>query len=346
ALAPQRWRRGEKGIGAAVGLALAGTLAWGLYGYVLPVVFGWVGQVLGAATAAAIAIALFCLLPVFTKGVKRLARALHKALIRYDPFAELAAQKEKMIASRSLFKTAKARIKAIQVGMEREAAQTENEARAYRDKVQALQAHAQTTRHRMRQLEGQLGEGAADNDAYVALQTDLMKTLGEGQRLGSLLDQSTALVGKYGSRASVVGKLDRKLSLVEAALDVKISDFTASIAMLQKEYAFAEAARQATQTARSALRFAEGWELTYALDVVTGTIERDLAVTRENLLDLQQLTNQYAPDNDELYARLESLANGLRAGTPAAAGPGKSAHPAGPLSARDPFAAGFGDIFN
>ncbi len=182
ALAPGRWRRGEKGIGAAIGLVLGGTLAWGLYGYVLPVVFGWAGQALGTATAAALAIALFFLLPVFAKAVKRLSRALHKALIRYDPFGELEAQKEKMIASRSLFKAAKAQIKAIQLGMEREAVKTKNEARTYREKVQVLQAHAQNTRHHMRQPEGQLGEGAADTDAYVDLQTNLMKTLGEGQR--------------------------------------------------------------------------------------------------------------------------------------------------------------------
>ena len=77
-LNPKNWRKGEKGIGIIVGLVLLGTAAWGLYKFILPIVFTWVGQALGAIAAAVLVIAFFIMLPVFIKGLKKLARALHK----------------------------------------------------------------------------------------------------------------------------------------------------------------------------------------------------------------------------------------------------------------------------
>src|SRR5215218_10200869 len=112
-LNPQNWRKGEKGIGVIVGLILLGTIAWGLYKYVLPIVFTWVGQVLGAIAAAVLVIAFFILLPVIMKALRRLSRSLHKLLIKHDPFGELEEQKEKMVQNRVHFKQAKANIKAI-----------------------------------------------------------------------------------------------------------------------------------------------------------------------------------------------------------------------------------------
>jgi len=126
---PQNWRKGEKGIGTVVGLVLVGTVAWGLYSYILPIVFTWVGQVLGAIAVAVLVIAFFILLPVIIKGLKKLARSLHKLLIRYDPFGELEEQKEKMVQNRAQFKQAKAKIKAIKSNMESESIKAEKEAK-------------------------------------------------------------------------------------------------------------------------------------------------------------------------------------------------------------------------
>jgi hypothetical protein len=43
----------------------------------------------------------------------------------------------------------------------------------------------------------------------------MMKTLSEAQRISHMLNQSTGLVRKYGSRRAVNGKLDRKLNMVD-----------------------------------------------------------------------------------------------------------------------------------
>jgi hypothetical protein len=344
---PKNWRKGEKGIASVIALVLLGTIAWGLYKFILPIVFTWVGQVLGAIAAAVLVIAFFIMLPVIIKALKKLARTFHKMLIKYDPFGELEEQKEKMVQNRVRFKEAKAKIKAIKSNMENESLKAEKEAKDYQDKVLVLQSKAEGTKSKMQEMESRMGQAAKDSDEYVDLQTNIMKTLSEAQRVSHMLNQSTGLVRKYGSRAHVIGKLDRKLNMVDTAMEIKIADFEVSIDMLKKEYAFAQAARDATEQAKSAMLFTKGWELEYALDVVTNTIEIDLATTKENLLDLDTLTSQYSMDSDELYSKLDKLADQIKTDNYAVPESKKYSNPNYKLSQEDKIESkGFGDIFN
>lgn len=197
-------------------------------------------------------------------------------------------------------------------------------------------------------MEQEKGEAAAkETDAYVELQTTLMKTLSEAQRISHMLNQSTSLIRKYGSRAHVIGKMQRKLNLVDTAMEIKIADFEVSIDMLKKEYTFAQAARQATEEAKSAMLFTKGWELDYALDVVTSTIEMDLATTRENLADIDMLTANYSQDSDELYTKLEKLADQIKTDSYALPEASKYNNPNYKLTDQDKLEIdGFGNIFN
>lgn len=345
-LNPQTYRKGEKGISAVVGLVLLGTAAWGLYRFILPVVFTWVGQVLGAIAVAVLVIAFFILLPVIIKAIKKLARSLHKLLIRYDPFGELEEQKQKMVENRSKFKQAKAKIKAIKSNMESESLKSEKEAKQYQDTVVNMQVKAESLKNQMTSLEAK-NPAAKETDEYVEYQTGLMKTLSEAQRVSHMLNQSTELVRKYGSRAHVIGKLDRKLNMVDTAMEIKIADFDVSIDMLKKEFAFAQAAREATEQAKSAMLFTKSWELEYALDVVTSTISIDLANTKENLIDLDSLTSQYSVDSDELYTKLDKLADQIKTNAYAVPEAQKYTNPNYKLTGQDKLdSGGFGDIFN
>ena len=344
---PQNWRKGEKGIAAIAGLVILGTIAWGLYTYILPIVFTWIGKTLGAISVAVLVIGFFILLPVIIKGFKKLARHLHKLMIKHDPFGELEEQKEKMIENRSRFKQAKAKIKAIKSNMESESAKAEKEAKDYQDTVVTMQSKAETLKNKMTVLESANGAAAKETDEYSELQTGLMKTLSEAQRVSHMLNQSTALVRKYGSRAHVIGKLDRKLNMVDTAMEIKIADFDVSIGMLKKEYAFAAAAREATEQAKSAMLFTKSWELEYALDVVANTISLDLANTKENLLDLDSLTSQYSVDSDELYTRLDKLADQIKTNNYMIPESQKYNNPNYKLTGQDKLeSGGFGDIFN
>jgi hypothetical protein len=130
-------------------------------------------------------------------------------------------------------------------------------------------------------------------------------------------------------------------------MEIKIADFEVSIDMLKKEYAFAQAARDATEQAKSAMLFTKGWELEYALDVVTNTIELDLATTKENLLDLDTLTSQYSMDSDELYSKLDKLADQIKTDNYSIPESKKYSNPNYKLSQEDKMESkGFGDIFN
>jgi hypothetical protein len=346
-LSPQNWRKGEKSIATIAGVVLLGTIAWGLYSFILPVVFTWIGKTLGAIAVAVLVIGFFILLPVIIKGFKKLARALHKLLIKYDPFGELEEQKQKMIVNRENFKRAKAQIKAIKSNMESESIKAEKEAKEYQETVVTMQSKAESLKNRMTALDATKGAAAKETDEYVELQTGLMKTLSEAQRVSHMLNQSTSLVRKYGSRAHVIGKLDRKLNMVDTAMEIKIADFDVSIGMLKKEYAFAQAAREATEQAKSAMLFTKSWELEYALDVVTNTISMDLATTKENLLDLDSLTSQYSLDSDELYSKLDKLADQIKTNTYAVPDSQKYNNPNYKLTGQDKMdSGGFGDIFN
>lgn len=344
---PKNWRKGEKGIGTVIGLALMAGAGWGIFKYVLPIVFTMIGQVLGAISAAVLVIAFFIFLPVIFKGLKRLARSFHKLIIRYDPFGELEEQKQKMILNRQHFKQAKAKIRAIKTSMEAESAKSGKDAEDSQQKVILLQQRAEKMRSKMLELEQAQGEAAKETDDYVELQTGLMKTLSEAQRTSHMLNQSTELVRKYGTRAHTIGKLDRKLGLVETAVDIKIADFQVSIDMLKKEYAFAQAAKNATDQAKSAMLFTKDWELDYALDVVTSTIAMDLASTRENLLDIDTLTSEYSLDSDELYTKLEKLTNQIKTDSFVLPEARKYSNPNYKLTDKDKAEnPGFGDIFN
>lgn len=346
-LNPQNWRKGEKGIASIAGLIIFGTIAWGLYQFILPVVFTWVGKTLGAIAVAVLVIGFFILLPVIIKGFKKLARALHKMLIRYDPFGELAEQKEKMVENRNRFKQAKVKIKAIKSNMEAESLKAEKEAKEYQETVVTMQSKAESLKNKMTLLDATKGAAAKETDEYVDLQTNLMRTLSEAQRVSHMLNQSTSLVRKYGSRAYVIGKLDRKLNMVDTAMEIKIADFDVSIDMLKKEYAFAQASREATEQAKSAMGFTKSWELEYALDVVTNTISMDIASTKENLIDLDSLTSQYSLDSDELYSKLDKLADQIKTNSYDTPDSQKYNNPNYKLTGEDKLeSGGFGDIFN
>ncbi|HMK07075.1 MAG TPA: hypothetical protein VK476_06060, partial [Flavobacterium sp.] len=138
----------------------------------------------------------------------------------------------------------------------------------------------------------------------------------------------------------------RKLTLAGTAIDIKIADFDATVKMLQKEYEFAKNAKAATESAKSAMMFTKDWELEYALEVVTSTIAQDIARTSENLIDIDALTSKYSVDNDELYARLDSLADEIKTGENTIPDSNKYSSPNYKLSKDDKLNnGGFGDIF-
>lgn len=344
---PKTWRKGEKGLSTFLGLAALGGLGYLSWVYILPPLFRALGQAIAIGGVAVLSIFFIMMLPVILKGLRFATRKIHRALIQHNPFGELEEQKIKMLKNKKTFIEAKTKIKALKSNMEAESIRSEKEAEEYQKAILTLQRQAEKLRDNMQNMVNQKGNEAKDTDEYVEYQSELAKKLSESQRISNLLEQSKSFVQKYGSRAHVMGKLDRKLTLAGAAIDIKISDFEATIEMLRKEYEFAQNAKAATDGAKSAMLFTKDWELDYALDVISTTIANDIAKTQENLLDLDTLTSKYSLDSDELYSQLDTLADRIKTGKDVIPDAQKYQNPNYKMTPDDKKSSGgFGELFN
>lgn len=309
------FRKGEKGIfwflklGALIG---AGYLTWI---YVLPPIFQAIGQFLAVAATGVLIVAGLIFAPVVVKGLRKLARGLHKMIIRYDPFGQFAVERQKMVQNQATFRVAKGGVGQIEQEMQLDSKKAEEDAKAGQVRIIQLQTKATKIKAAMDAILQAKGavEGKMDDD-YVNLSAELQTTLAEATRVNNLMTQAKDLVQRYGSRAIIMKKLRQKLTMVEAAMQIKLSDFDATVEMLKKDYEFGQKANAATTAAKSALGFSKSWEFDYALDVVQSTISNDIAITAGNLKDIETLTTNYNLDSDELFANLNMIADKIKVG--------------------------------
>lgn len=346
ALKTDALKKGEKSLFWVIALGLLGIGGYLVWTYIIPPLFTMLGQVIALSATGIFLVFLVIMFPVIMKALRFAAKNLHKALIHSNPFNELEEQKQKMIKNREVFKNTKAKLKGLKNEMEMEAGKSEKEAKDFQEQVLSLQRQSEKLKSAMDEMVKQHGVGAKDTDEYVALQSELAKKLSDSQRVSNQYEQSKTFIQKYGVRANVLGKMDRKLTLAGTAIDIKIADFDTTITMLRKEYEFARNAKAATESAKNAMMFTKDWELEYALEVVTTTIAQDIARTSENLIDIDSLTSQYSVDSDELYTRLDSLADKIKTGDNTIPDSTKYSSPNYKMSKEDKQnAGGFGDIF-
>ena len=346
ALDTKTLKKGERSLFWILALGLLGVGGYLTWTYIIPPLFTMLGQAIALSATGVFLIFLVMLFPVIMKGLRFATKNIHKALIHTNPFNELEEQKEKMIKNRLVFKNTKAKLKGLKNEMEIEATKSQKEAAAFQEEVLSLQRQAERLKTSMDEMVRIHGLPAKDTDEYVALQSDLARKLSDSQRISHQYEQSKSFIQKYGVRANVLGKMDRKLTLAGTAIDIKIADFDATITMLRKEYEFAKNAKEATESAKSAMMFTQDWELEYALEVVTSTIALDIAKTSENLIDIDALTSKYSVDNDELYSRLDLLADKIKTGDNTIPDSSKYTSPNYKLTSEDKSSSGgFGDIF-
>lgn len=346
ALSSNKLKKGQKGIFWLLAMGLFGVGGYLVWTYIIPPLFTMLGQVIALSATAIFLIFLVMMFPVILKSLRFATKNIHKALIQNNPFNELEEQKLKMIKNRDVFKNTKTKLKGLKNEMEIEASKAEKEAKAFQEEVLSLQRQSEKLKSSMDEMVKIHGISAKDTDEYVALQSELARKLSDSQRITNQYEQSKSFIQKYGVRANVLGKMDRKLTLAGTAIDIKIADFDVTITMLKKEYTFAKNARAATESAKSAMLFTKDWELDYALDVVTSTIAQDIARTSENLLDIDTLTSKYSVDSDELYSRLDLLADKIKTGENTIPDSTKYSNQNYKMTKEDKQeSGGFGDIF-
>jgi hypothetical protein len=339
-------KKGEKTLFWALAASVLGVGGYLTWTYIIPPLFTMLGQAIAISATGVFLVFLVMMYPVIMKGLRFMTKNIHKALINSNPFNELEEQKQKMIKNREVFKATKAKLKGLKTEMEIEGSKSEKEAKTFQEDILSLQRQSEKLKSAMDEMVKLNGIAAKDTDEYVTLQSELARKLSDSQRISNQYEQSKNFTQKYGVRANVLGKMDRKLTLAGTAIDIKIADFDTTIVMLRKEYEFAKNAKQATESAKSAMMFTQSWELDYALEVVTSTIAQDIARTSENLLDIDTLTSKYSVDNDELYSRLDSLADKIKTGDSTIPDSTKYSSPNYKMTKDDKLnAGGFGDIF-
>lgn len=342
----ETFRKGEKNLFWFLKLAIFGAIAWATWTYVLPPVFQAIGQMLAVAATGVMIVALIIMAPVILKGIRALTRAMHKALIKYDPFAQLEVERQKMLQNQVTFRVAKGNISQLKQEMEIEAKKSEEEANNGQTRILTLQGKAEKIKHEMDAMVQKMGVDAKSEDDYVNKASELQKLLAESQRVSNKINQSKDFVQKYGSRASIMKKMGQKLTMVETVMDIKIQDFDATVEMLKKDYEFGQKSNAATTAAKSAMGFTKGWEFDYALEVVTSTIAADIAITSGNLKDIETLTSNYSLDSDELYANLNAVADKIKVGGDVVPSAKQYSNPEYQLTSDDQLkSGGFQDLF-
>lgn len=340
------FRKGEKNLLWFLKLATFGALGYVTWVYVLPPVFQAIGQMLALVATGVMIVFTILMAPVIFKGLRLLTRAIHKTLIKYDPFAQLEVEKQKMLANQTAFRISKGTIVKLRDDMEIEAENAEKDATSGQTDIIRLQGKAEKVKVTMDAMVKKGGVAAKGEDEYVTSASELQKILADAQRISNKLNQSKDFVQKYGSRHAIMKKMNQKLMMVETAMEIKISDFDATIDMLKKDYQFGQKTNQATSAAKSAMLFSKGWEFDYAMEVVTSTIAADIAITSGNLRDIDAMTSQFSMDSDELYDNLNKIADKIKVGGDVIPTAKQYSNPEYKLTQADKVKAnGFGEYF-
>jgi hypothetical protein len=340
------FRKGEKGMFYFIKLAALGAVLYFSWVYVLPPVFQAIGQFMAIASTLILIVLAVIMMPVIIKALRRFTRFTHKMVIKHDPFGELEDQKSKMQANKKKFQMSKGKINNLKHEMEVGADESEKKAKLLETKIVSEQAKASKLKSQMEEMVKSQGPSGKGTDLYVDLHSKFLTIVASASRRGHELQQEKDFVQKYGTRAAIMKRFSQKLRMVETSMDIKILDFDTTIVILKKDYALAQSMRSATDSVRETMTFADGWEVEYALDVVTTTIAQDIARTAGNLQDIDSLTANYSMDSEELYAGLDALANDIKVGKdPVASAKSYSSPDYIPTHDDKMKSGGFGEVF-
>jgi hypothetical protein len=342
-----KWRKGEKPIGAFIALIVLAVVAYGTVKWIIPAVFIALSQVIAVIVSVLAVILLILLLPVIFKLFRRIVRWFHKAIIRWNPFDELEEQKQKMWETHDLFLKHKSKIKQLRTDFEQMSNETQKVAEKSREEVQRQTKKAGEIKELMDNMIAEKGNEIKETDEYVELQQQFINATSAGTRTHTTLEKNIEWTKKYAARSNIFANLDRKLAIGATLLENKIKDFEESINIMKKDWEMAAASRGATAILKEILGpGGQNWKLEYAVEFVAGRISEDLAMTAQNLEDLERNTAEFNFDSDEAYDKLLAIGNKLDAGQIEIPNPNRIANPNHKLTREEKNAAGpIGDIF-
>lgn len=307
-----KWRKGEKPIGALVGLAGIGVLGWGLFKFVLPALFA----AIGAWIAVVAPVLLTILLLMSWKGIYRIfrsiSRAIHRSAIRWKPFDEIADQIQKQWDAFQSFLSNKAVIKKLRGNFEEMSKSESKDAEAAKAEFNDNKKKADRVK---KEMDAMLAKdvNAKETDDYTDLETQLMNASSAATRANQTLEKSTEWAVKYAARSNIFAKLDRKLAIAAARMENLIKDFEKQVELWKKDAEGAASSRATTGILRKMFGKQMDPDLEFAIECVTGKIAEDYAVAAQNIEDLNRLTADFDFNSDDAYAKLDAIANKINA---------------------------------
>lgn len=291
-------------------IAVGGYFTWI---YVLPPIFEALGEMLSIAIVIASLTAMVVLFPRLIQGLKILSKHLQKILMSIDPFEELEVQRQKLHDSKSLLVQSRSKIETLENEMMKKSVEFKESSDKIQTDILRLKDRADKTNSKIEEIK-KTDKDFSSNDQYIHYKVLLDRELNEANRKSMELNQSNDYIEKYGTRSIVMKKVRQKLFMAEAASDNKLADFDLTVKMLKHDYDFARSAKEGTNAAKKALMIDKAWELEFAMDTITNTIANDIAITTANISDISKLTADYDLNSDELYTRLNGVADNIRTG--------------------------------
>jgi DNA polymerase III alpha subunit (gram-positive type) len=252
-----------------------------------------------------------------------------------------------MWETHDLFLKHKAKIKQLRTDFEKMSNETRAVAENSKAEVQRQTKKAGEIKVQMDKMIADKGDAIKETDEYVELQQQFINATSAGTRTNTTLEKNIEWTTKYSARSNIFANLDRKLAIGATLLENKIKDFEESINIMKKDWEMAAASRGATSILKEILGpGGQNWKLDYALEFVAGRISEDLAMTAENLEDLERNTTAFNFDSDEAYEKLLAIGNKLDTGQIEVPDPSKISNPNHKLTHDEKLSAGpLGEIF-
>lgn len=343
-----KWRRGEKPIGAIIAIVLISVIGWASVKYALPIIFTELGHMIGTILSIALAALTIMSIPAIYKLFRRIVRSFHQVIIRWKPFDELDEYGVAMHNNLKLFLLNKATIKKLRNDFESMSQSTQQAADEAKDEVARQTRKAGLLKEQLNKLVAEKGEQVKETDEYVDIQQKFINATSSGNRLNTTMDKNIEWTKKYAARSNVFANLDRKLAIGATLLENKIMDYEESVKIMKKDWELATASRGATDILNRILgKASSDWKLEYALEYVSDKISQDLAITSQNLEDLERNTSAFNFDSDEAYDKLLAISNKIDAGQVVIPEASRISNPNHKLTAEEKTSAGpFGNIFN
>lgn len=306
--------KGEKKIFNIGKLVLLSGLIFCVAKWILPAVFLALGKLAAIVAVIVGIISFFIFLPLIIKILKGWAKAADRRWVTNNPFLVMDEARVKIVEAITSARTGKGKMTKFRDDAQSASETYEAQAKSNEQKIGRIRTEVNAMKVKLEEMLAKNGPDYAGEDPYIDLKNEFDRKLAESNRISNELIQAQDFTVRYGARASTIKKVLGKVAQGENALVIKLADFDSTYDWLKKQYEFAKEAKFVSSQLKDAFSFEKEWQFELASNVIANTIAADMANASGNFNDIDALTSQYALNSDELYDKLNILADDINTG--------------------------------